>query len=104
MSSSNIIVKCVEVRVKNEHLNKFIEVTKLNCRNTRKESGNLRFEIHQCIDDPTVFFFFEAYKNQAAINLHKATSYYKEWCAVAEPLMIGARQTHNCKIIFSDQL
>jgi quinol monooxygenase YgiN len=60
MSQSNVIVKCVEVHVSRENAIKFIEATKKNALHTRKEPGNLRFEIHRSTDAPEVFFFFEA--------------------------------------------
>jgi quinol monooxygenase YgiN len=92
------------VRVPKENIHQFLEATKINAINTRREKGNLRLEIHQGTDDPRVFFFLEAYKDEDAVKAHKEAEYYKTWRKIAEPLMTGSLKTTNCKIIFRDQL
>ncbi len=97
--NAKVVVKCVEVSVQAENVDQFIEVTKTIAAKTRAEQGNLRFEIHQSRDDPTLFFLFETYKDENAISEHKATDYYTAWRKAAEPLMAKPRRTSNCKII-----
>lgn len=69
----------VYVKVKQENLAEFIEITRFNHENSIKEPGNRRFDILQSADDPTSFVFYEAYINKEAVSAHKETSYYKAW-------------------------
>ena len=45
---------------------------------TRQEAGNLFYNLHVDITDPTIFYFFEGWVNQAALDSHNATSYVQE--------------------------
>jgi quinol monooxygenase YgiN len=45
---------------------------------TRQEAGNLFYNLHVDIADPTIFYFFEGWVNQAALDSHNATSYVQE--------------------------
>ena len=42
---------------------------------TLNEEGNLGYALHQGVQDPTLFYFYEAYKDQAAIDHHMNTPY-----------------------------
>jgi quinol monooxygenase YgiN len=60
---------------------------------SRAEEGNLNYDIHQAIDDPTVFVWHETWKNKAAIDEHFETDFFKEFFAkvqdfAAEPAQI----------------
>ena len=37
---------------------------------TRKEEGNLRYELNQSLDNPNEFTMIEKFKNKAAFDLH----------------------------------
>jgi autoinducer 2-degrading protein len=50
--------------VKPQNLAPFIEATLDNARNTRKEPGNLRFDVSQAEDDPTRFLLYEVYREK----------------------------------------
>ena len=53
---------------------------------TRQEAGNLFYKLHVDINDPTIFYFFEGWVNQAALDSHNATSYVQEIIADAKGL------------------
>jgi len=57
----------------------FIEATLDNARNTRKESGNLRFDVAQAEDDPTRFLLYEVYKAKEDFLKHQQTEHYFRW-------------------------
>jgi autoinducer 2-degrading protein len=99
MNTKNIIVKCVTIEVFPEHNRAFLEATIENGRLTRKEIGNLRFDILQSLDNQNRFFLYETYASQSAIDAHKTTDYYQRWCEIAEPLMIRPRETLSYQII-----
>ncbi len=60
---------------------------------SRAEKGNINYDIHQAIDDPTVFVWHETWVNKAAIDEHFETDFFKDFYAkvsavAAEPPMI----------------
>lgn len=98
----NIIVKCVTINVIPELMEKFLSATIKNAHCTRKEAGNLRFDILRSTGQPNTVFLYEAYASEEAIDRHKATSYYTEWCNQAEPCMNKPRVTLSHTIIMSE--
>ena len=46
---------------------------------TRKEEGCLRYEFYQDASDPTIFFFYEVYKNPEAQTFHGRQTYLEEF-------------------------
>jgi len=47
--------------------------------NTRKEEGCLEYTLYQDPYNKSNFFFFEKYRDQAAIDFHFAATYFKEF-------------------------
>jgi quinol monooxygenase YgiN len=61
---------------------------------SRNEAGCINYDIHQSIEDETVFFWHETWANKAAIDEHFATPFFQEFFAVvgevaAEPPQIN---------------
>lgn len=61
---------------------------------SRNEAGCINYDIHQSIEDETVFFWHETWANKAAIDEHFATPFLQEFFAVvgevaAEPPQIN---------------
>ena len=57
----------------------FIEAAKVMIENSNKEEGCLGYMLYQDPYEKTNFIFVESYKNQAAVDAHFATSYFKEF-------------------------
>lgn len=74
-----MIVTCVTVYVKKEHVADFIQATVENHRHSIQEAGNLRFDVLQSTADETRFFLYEAYATEAAAAAHKKTAHYLQW-------------------------
>jgi len=60
---------------------------------SRNEEGCINYDVHQAIDDPTVFVWHETWKDKAALDNHFEFPYFKEFFAAAgtlaaEPLQI----------------
>ncbi|MBW1681952.1 MAG: antibiotic biosynthesis monooxygenase [Deltaproteobacteria bacterium] len=53
------------------------------------EPGNLAYVPHQSQSDPTVFLFYEKYKDQAAIDFHRQQDHYKAFGKKAAGLLAG---------------
>lgn len=98
-------VVAVTVFVKPENVQQFIDATLDNARNTRKEPGNLRFDMLQAEDDPNRFLFYEAYHDKSGFAAHQATPHYARWKAAVADWMAQPRQgvKHN-SVFFGDGL
>lgn len=44
---------------------------------SRQEAGNLQYDLHQEIDKPGAFVFFERWKNQTAVTEHEQSAHFK---------------------------
>jgi len=87
-----MLVVCVHVHVKPEHVEEFIRVTEDNHRNTIREPGALRFDVIQQADDPTRFVLYEVYRDEAAAADHKQTEHYARWRDAVADWMAEPRQ------------
>ncbi len=86
-----MIVYCVEIHVKPENRQDFIEASRENAAATVREQGNLRFDVNQRADQPDRFMFYEVYRDAAAIDAHKQTSHYAKWRDTVAPWMAEPR-------------
>lgn len=66
---------------------------------SRAEAGCLNYDIHQAIDDPTVFVWHETWKNKAAIDEHFETVFFREFFAKVEPFAVEPPQITLTKMI-----
>ncbi|MEE9914103.1 MAG: antibiotic biosynthesis monooxygenase [Deltaproteobacteria bacterium] len=87
-----MIVTIVNIVVKPEHIDQFIEATIANHQNAIKEKGNLRFDVLQRRDDPSAFTLYEAYASDEAAAEHKKTAHYFQWRETVEPWMAKPRE------------
>lgn len=87
-----MVVYAVNVYVKEEFIEDFISATEINHKSTRKETGNLRFDVIQMADDPGRFMLYEVYRDDEAVSAHKETEHYLEWRKTVEPYMARARE------------
>jgi quinol monooxygenase YgiN len=46
---------------------------------SRQESGCLMYVGHQSTENPRKFLFYEQYKDQAALDAHRAAPYFKQY-------------------------
>ena len=72
-------VVCVTVFVKPEKIKDFKEATFENASNTRKEPGNVHFNVLQAENDPSQFFLYEVYKSPEGFQSHQKTEHYLKW-------------------------
>ena len=72
-------VTIVDVLVKKDHVNDFIQASKLNHEASVQESGNRRFDILQSDDNPQQFVLYEAYASEDDAREHKKSTHYLNW-------------------------
>ena len=93
-------VVAVTIFVKPESVTQFIEATLDNARNTRREPGNLRFDVLRAEEDPTRFMLYEAYKAKEDFAKHQQTEHYLRWKSTVADWMAQPRQGVKHHAIF----
>ena len=74
-----MIANLVSVHVKEDCIEQFKEITTYNHNNTRKEPGNVRFDVLWNKDDPTCFTLYEVFADADAFAFHKTSEHYNKW-------------------------
>jgi autoinducer 2-degrading protein len=69
-------VVCVTVHVKPDHVDDFVAAILDNARNTRREPGNLRFDVLRQEQDPARFTLYEVYRTPDDFAAHQKTPHY----------------------------
>ncbi|MBE9068436.1 antibiotic biosynthesis monooxygenase [Leptolyngbya cf. ectocarpi LEGE 11479] len=87
-----MVVTCVHIFVKPEHVDDFIAATKANHTGSVQEPANIRFDFLQDPDDATQFMLYEAYETAEGAAAHKQTAHYLTWREAVAPWMAQARQ------------
>ena len=84
-------IALVNIHVKLEFVEPFIEATKDNTSNSVQEPGVVRFDFIQQAEDPTRFMLVEIYKTPADADSHKQTAHYLRWRDTVTDMMAEPR-------------
>ena len=90
---------CVHVWVKPDHVKEFIEASIENHHHSRKEKGNIRFDICQDPSNPCKFLLYEAYEDESSAAAHKETPHYLKWRDTVAPFMEQPRKGDKYNIL-----
>jgi len=71
------------IKVKDEHLDDFLEGVNIHADHSNKETGCVRYEVLQDISDPHMMFLYEVFEDETAFKSHLTHDYYKEWMAIS---------------------
>ncbi|TPG57616.1 (4S)-4-hydroxy-5-phosphonooxypentane-2,3-dione isomerase [Ewingella americana] len=93
-------VTLVEINVKADKVDEFLTVFRANHLGAIEEPGNLRFDVLQDEQEPTRFYIYEAYVDNAAVAAHKKTPHYLQCVEALEGLMTGPRKKTSFKGIY----
>lgn len=74
-----MIVLKVDMLVKPGTEEKCKEYIRVLHERSRKEPGCVQYVGHQSTEDPRKFFFYEVYKDQAALQAHRDSAHFKEY-------------------------
>ena len=81
----------VRLDVKPDKVEDFLKLVSFNAAESRKEPGNLRFDVVRSADNPSYFRLYEVYTGDDAIRAHQATPHYAKWRAEIEALLVTPR-------------
>ena len=90
-------VVCVTVKVKPGQGEAFLAAAGRNRAETRKEPGNIRFDVLRAADSPKpgaidLFFLFEVYLTRADFTAHQQTPHYLAFRDEVAEMMAEPRQ------------
>ena len=92
----------VSLRIKPDRRDEFLRAIEEDGRGSREdEPGCLRFDVLQDAADPNHFFFYEIYRDEAALEAHRAAPHYQIWRAAVEAgVLDGPAEVTRCQTVF----
>ena len=90
----------VKVRIKPEKRDEFLKAIEVDAIGSeRDEAGCLCFNVLQDRQDANVYYFMEVYRDEAALEAHRAAPHYAVWRAAADTLD-GTPEATRCDTVF----
>jgi quinol monooxygenase YgiN len=90
----------VKVRVKAQMRQRFLDAIEVDALGSeRDEPGCHRFNVLRDEKDENVYYFYEVYKDEAALEAHRAAPHYAVWRAAADTLD-GPTEPTRCTPVF----
>jgi (4S)-4-hydroxy-5-phosphonooxypentane-2,3-dione isomerase len=94
----------VRVRIKPEERERFLKAIEVDALGSeRDEPGCLRFNVLQDAQESNVYYFFEVYRDEKALEAHRTAPHYGIWRAAADTLD-GAPQATRCHPVFPTEV
>jgi autoinducer 2-degrading protein len=93
----------VKVRVKPAEKARFLAAIEQDALGSeRDEPGCCRFNVLQDAAEPNTYYFYEVYKNEAALEAHRAAPHYAKWRAAIDTLE-GPSEPTRCIPVFPSE-
>lgn len=84
-----MIILHVTIQVQPEHIAEFLEVVRHDAEHSEKdEAGCLRFDVIQDRDDANRIYFYEVYRDEAALAAHRETPHFKYYAEKTQPWLV----------------
>ena len=82
----------VTVRMKPEYRDQILKGALEDGRGSREdEPGCLRFDVIQDDNDPNTIYFYEVYRDDAALEAHRAAPHYPAWGNLPADWFVGQK-------------
>lgn len=95
-----MIAKWIKVRIKPDQRQRFLDAIEVDALGSeRDEPGCARFNVLQDVEDDNVYYFYEVYDDEAAVEAHRAAPHYAVWRAVSGTLD-GPVERIECRSVF----
>jgi quinol monooxygenase YgiN len=90
----------VRARIKPAERQRFLQAIEVDALGSeRDEPGCHRFNVLQDAKDENVYYFYEVYADEAALEAHRKTPHYAVWQKVADTLD-GPTEAIRCRPVF----
>lgn len=90
-----MLVNIVSLTIKPEFRSQFEAVTLYNHKNTRREPGNIRFDVLRGASDPDKYVLYEVFADREAVEHHKTTEHYARWASEMAQYMAAPRSKES---------
>jgi autoinducer 2-degrading protein len=95
-----MIAMWVKVRIKPDQRQRFLQAIEVDALGSEgDEPGCLRFNVLQDAQDANVYYFYEVYEDQAALEKHRTMPHYAVWRGAADTLD-GPAEPTRCTTVF----
>jgi (4S)-4-hydroxy-5-phosphonooxypentane-2,3-dione isomerase len=99
----NMIAMLIKVRIKPELRDRFLEAIEHDAIHSEQdEPGCLRFNVLQDSEDENVYYFYEVYRDEAALEAHRQTPHYEVWRNAADTLDGPVERTATTTVFPAD--
>jgi quinol monooxygenase YgiN len=88
-----MFVLVVQIRIKPENVDKFMQALQANAREARKEPGCKQFDVLVDPNDKTKVMLHEVYNDDKAFEAHQQTPHFKKYLADAVPLLASRERS-----------
>lgn len=86
-----MFVQFVTINVKPGFTDQFEAAFKINYEGTRKEPGNIRFDVLRNQDDPNRYTIYEVFQSEEAFQIHKKSPHYEKCVSLIDPIIVLPR-------------
>src|SRR3954466_8794250 len=91
----------VKIRIKPEHRETFLKAVEVDALGSENdEPGCLRFNVLQSEADENVYYFYEVYKDEAALDAPRAAPHYAVWREAAAIALDAPADVQRATTIF----
>lgn len=74
-----MIVNAVRYRMRRDSLERAVECFRHLQAGSRAEAGCIQYTVSRALDDPAIFFLYEEWADQAALDDHYKTPHFLNW-------------------------
>lgn len=86
-----MLIQLVQIEVLPGQREAFVEAFRINWAGTQSEPGNIRFDLVCDADDPNLFYCYEIFSDEAALDAHRASAHYRRCIELIDPMMRSRR-------------
>lgn len=98
MNNENIVL-FARLRVKPEMVEKAKSAAMAIVADSRAEAGCVNYDVHQAVDDETLFFWHETWADKAAVDAHFATPFFQNFAKEVEGFAAEPPQINLTRMI-----
>lgn len=99
-----MLIQMVSINVKPGHAAEFLEAFRINYEGTRREPGNVRFDVLRNPEDENSFTIYEVFTSPEAVDEHRKTPHYQECVRRIDPILAAPRTKTFFKAEMADFL
>jgi len=86
--------------IKKEKVDQVKSITEDLIEQTRKEEGNIIYELYQDLYNPQIFSFIEEWQSKEALEAHMETKHFKKAVPELENISSAEPEINSFKLIF----